>query len=109
MKTFKLLNNLRVFQRAHMPYLQTLEDYDIVCEVGTAQEAGRPFFAKHLVEDRLGAPATITRRLNRLVKLGIVTRVRDYEDGRMASLRLPADVLKAYGKLAKVIAQRENN
>lgn len=103
MKTFNKLNSIRAFERTNMSYLQTLEDYDLVCEIGTGQEAGAPVIAKALVDGHLGAPATIRRRLERLVKLGVVTKTKSKEDQRMALLYLTKDAIKAYGKLEKHI------
>ena len=48
----------------------------MVCEIGAAQETGTLIIAKNLLEANLGAPATIRRRLERLVKLGIVTKTK---------------------------------
>lgn len=103
MTIFKKLNSIRAFQRTNMSYLESLEDYDMVCEIGSAQEAGTLILAKHLVEGSLGAPATLRRRLDRLVKLGIVTKTRGKDDERTAPLQLSRDAIKAYGRLEKFI------
>ncbi len=103
MKTFEKLNRIRAFQRQHMPYLKALEAYDMICEIGTAQEKGTLILAKHLIEDNLGANATLRRHLERLVKLGIVTKSKGKDDERTAPLHLSKDALKAYGKLEKFI------
>ena len=103
MKIFEKLNSIRAFQRTNMPYLESLEDYDIVCEIGAAQEGGMVFIPKRLIEDNLGAPATIRRRLDRLVKLGIVTKGQGKDDHRTAPLQLTRDAIKAYAKLEKLI------
>lgn len=59
--------------------------------------------AKSLVDGHIGAPATIRRRLERLVKLGVVTKTKSKEDQRTALLFLTKDTQKAYGKLEKHI------
>src|SRR5271157_3177203 len=73
MKIFEKLNTIRAYQRAHLQFLESLEDYDIVCEIGAAQEAGKFMTAKQLLLCDLGAPATLRRRLERMVKMGIIT------------------------------------
>src|SRR5271166_5611522 len=103
MKIFEKLNTIRAYQRAHLQFLESLEDYDIVCEIGAAQEAGKFMTAKQLLLCDLGAPATLRRRLERMVKMGIITKRRNLHDGRMAELRLASDVLKSYAKLGKAI------
>ena len=102
-KIFEKLNKIRAYQRANLPFLESLEDYDIICEIGNAQEAGTFTTAKQLLLYQLGAPATLRRRLERMVKLGVVTKARNAQDGRMAELRLAPDVLKTYAKLGKHI------
>ena len=62
-----------------------------------------PRNTKQLLLCDLGAPATLRRRLERMVKMGIVTKRRNLHDGRMAELRLAPDVLRAYAKLGKLI------
>ena len=57
--------------------------------------------AKQLVEGQMGAAATIRRRLDRLVKLGIVTKTIGTNDQRTAPLHLSREALKAYAKLEK--------
>lgn len=109
MKIFEKLNRIRVHQRTHLQFLESLEDYDIVCEIGNAQEAGKFMTAKQLLLCELGAPATLRRRLERLVKLGVVTKQRNLNDGRMAELRLAPDILKAYAKLGKMIERLEKS
>lgn len=103
MKIFEKLNSIRAYQRAHLQFLESLEDYDIVCEIGAAQESGKFMTAKQLLLCGLGAPATLRRRLERMVKMGIVTKRRNLHDGRMAELRLAPDILRSYAKLGKAI------
>lgn len=75
-----------------------------MCEIGAAQEAGKFMTAKQLLLCDLGAFATLRRRLERMVKMGIVTKRRNVHDGRdMAELRLAPDILRAYAKLGKLV------
>ena len=109
MKIFEKLNKIRAYQRANLSFLESLEDYDIICEIGNAQEAGTFTTAKQLLLCQIGAPATLRRRLERMVNLGVVTKARNAQDGRMAELRLVPDVLKAYAKLGKHIEKLDKS
>lgn len=82
-----------------------MEDYDIVCEIGSAQETGLPLGPTQVIQDRLGATATLRRRLTRLVKLGIVTITPDQNDERRVLLGLSHEAFKAYAKLERLIRQ----
>ncbi len=105
MTIFASLTKIRTQQRLCMPFLQSMEDQDIVVAIGTAQEAGKPIIAKSLLLDEIGAPATIRRRLDRLVGLGVVVKHRVEDDGRCFELRLAQGVMKAQSKLQRVIAK----
>ena len=103
MRIFEKLHSVRTYQRTHMPYLESLEDYDIVCEIGHAQEKGKAFTPSHLLACQLGSPATVRRRLTRLVKLKVVVSKPHAEDGRLVLLSLSRGTIKAYEKLQSQI------
>jgi hypothetical protein len=86
----------RSFERRHLPFLKTLLDFDIVCEVGFHQLAGTPLTVKHLLLRELAPAITVLRRLNRLYALEIVARDRSPSDGRVHELRLTSRVLALY-------------
>ena len=99
MKIFERLNALRTYQRKHRPYLESLEDLDLVCAIGCAQELERPISPSDLVDMQLGSTPTVRRRLARLINQQIVVRRADAEDGRRVLLHLSAKVFKTYAKL----------
>lgn len=103
MKTLTKLNYLRVRQRAGMPYLQSLEDYDIVCVIGQAQELQIDCTAAQVLNCNLGTAVTVRRRLARLIRLGVVQRSRDKKDGRRALLKLSHMTINAYNKLQDIL------
>lgn len=103
MKIFEKLRKIRAFQRQHLPFLESLEDYDILCEIGYSQEREGFTSAKHLLMCEIGTPATLRRRLERLVELGVVTKQRSTDDARMAELRLAPNILKIHTQLARMI------
>ncbi len=106
--TFKHLTKLRAFERRYLPYLLTIEDFDIVRSVGAKQELGVPFLLKHLYVEGIGSVATVTRRLNKLRTQGTLMASVHGDDRRNISLTLAPSVLKTYaryGILLSAIAQ----
>ena len=63
---FAKLRALREFERRHLKQLSTVEDLDLVCEIGFHQEKGQPLSIKQLYLLNLASVATIQRRLRRL-------------------------------------------
>lgn len=93
---FIQLTRLRNFEKKHLPYLRSIEDFDIVRSVGAGQELGRPFLLKHLYVDGIGSVATVTRRLNRLRAQGTLIASAHDGDKRNIALSLAPTVLKTY-------------
>lgn len=98
------LRQLRQAQRQNQPIIESLEDLDIVLEIGTAQEQGQLVCAKHLLATNLGAPATVRRRLERLVQGGIVSKTKNYRDSRVADLRLSTATVNEFNRLGRTLA-----
>ena len=96
MPVFDVLRTIREFEREELPFVRTMEDLDIVREIGFHQEAGQPLTLKTLYTRRIGAPATIQRRLSQLKKLGVVEQLRIDRDRRSSALHLSPRALKAY-------------
>ena len=103
-KAFEKLRKLRTFERQHLPLLQTLEDVDIVREIGFHQEAGMPVNLAALFRLEIGAAATVSRRLRRLKQLGLVLQRRSRDDGRMNVLTLSPAVLRVFAKYGRLLA-----
>src|SRR5262245_65636109 len=93
---FESIRTKRSFERRYLPFLKTVVDFDIACEVGYHQLAGRPLTVKHLLLMNLAPPVTVFRRLARLCQLGVITRVRCERDLRVKELRLSPTVLSMY-------------
>lgn len=101
MSSFGKLRALRHLQKKLLPVLHTAADLDIVLELGYSQDCTRPLGTKALLALNLGAPATISRRLSRLKKLGIV-RVRSTQgDGRRHDLVLSASFRRNFESLSR--------
>ncbi|MES2190984.1 MAG: hypothetical protein V4454_12730 [Pseudomonadota bacterium] len=93
---FIQLTKLRNFEKRHLPYLRSIEDFDIVRSVGAGQELGQPFLLKHLYVEGIGSVATVTRRLNRLRAQGTLIASSHNGDKRNIALSLAPTVLKTY-------------
>ena len=100
MKIFHKINALAEFRRDHLPFVKTLEDLDIVRQIGAHQEAGRPITLKLLFLRGIGSIATVQRRLSRLKRLGVVHQARATNDKRIVELKLAPAVIVRHRKLA---------
>lgn len=103
MKIFEKLRSLRVFEREQFEFLETLEDFDLVKEIGYHQEAGLPLTLKLLFLQNIGSVATIQRRLRRLKRLGVVQQRRSVNDKRNIELTINPEVCNLYRKAALIL------
>jgi DNA-binding MarR family transcriptional regulator len=91
---FETIREKRAYERRVLPFLKTIVDFDIACEVGYHQLAGCPLTVKQLLLVSLAPPATVMRRLDRLCALGVVERRRSQRDGRVHELQLAGEILQ---------------
>jgi hypothetical protein len=111
MALFETLRTIRDFERRELPFIRTIEDVDLVREIGFHQEAGQPLTLTELFALGLASPATVQRRLAQLKALGVVQQSRLDRDRRSFALVLSPEVLKAYEKylaLLKRLGSRHN-
>ena len=101
LKTFRALTAASEFRRHHLPFVQTLDDLDLVREIGLNQAAGHPIALKALFLKGNGSVATIQRRLIRLKRLGVVAQERAGHDKRVHSLTLTPNIWKVYVRLGR--------
>ena len=101
MKIFAALKKLREFEGIHLPFLKTLIDFDIIIEIGYAQEQGRPLTLKRLYLVGISSRATICRRLGRLEEQGVVIRETKENDRRSSSLTISSASHKAIVKYVR--------
>ena len=99
MKIFRKIKVLVSFRRRHLPFVKSLEDLDILWEVGLHQEAGTPITLKILFLRGIGSVATIQRRLTRLKRLGVVHQSRAPHDKRLVRLTLDPALLLKFNRL----------
>jgi DNA-binding MarR family transcriptional regulator len=103
LKIFRALKASSEFRRRHMPFLKTLEDQDLIREIGFNQAAGQPLSLKQLFLHGIGSVATVQRRLARLKRLGIVEHRRAVHDKRILKLTLTPMARKLYTRWGRVM------
>lgn len=78
--------------RRYLPFLKTLADLDIACQVGLHELSGAPLTVKQLMLLDIAPAVTVFRRLERLCTCGAVLRTQSSRDRRVHELRLAPDV-----------------
>lgn len=101
---FQHIRKIQEFERRHLEFIETPLDAVLVAEIGRQEDARRVMTVKDLLLRNLGASATVRRRLNRLVRLGIVRKNSIVRDGRIQQLTLDPSVRKAYSRYMKMLA-----
>src|ERR1700683_1260718 len=106
MKFPQLLGGLRKkrqFERLQMPLINSLLDFDVIIEIGYAQEQKRQITPKQLFLLKLGSATTVRRRLAKLTAQGIVACHANTGDHRSAFLTLSASTLRTLEKYGAVL------
>jgi DNA-binding MarR family transcriptional regulator len=98
MKLFTGLKKIREFERRQLPFLKSVVDFDIVIEIGYAEEQGHLLTLKQLVLLNIRSRTTVRRKLARLIEQGIVTRRKHVNDHRASLLSISASSVKLLGK-----------
>ena len=81
-----------------MPFLKSMVDFDIVVEVGYAEEEGRPLTLKQLLLLNHNSRTTVRRRLAHLIEQGIVRRRKNANDRRSSLLSVSSPSLKLFDR-----------
>jgi DNA-binding MarR family transcriptional regulator len=100
MKLFTGLKKIRQFERRHLPFLRSVIDFDIVIEIGYAEEHGQPLTLKQLLLLDICSRTTLRRKLATLIEQGIIIRRKHANDHRANLLMIaPSGVklLSRYG------------
>jgi|SRR4030095_9569781 DNA-binding MarR family transcriptional regulator len=103
MKLFAALKKIREFEKLRLSFLKLVIDFDIVIEIGYAEERKHPLTPKQLFLLNLGSRTTVRRRLAKLEEQGIITRRANAEDRRSAFLCISSSSLKLLGKYGKLL------
>ena len=104
MKLFAGLKKIREFERVQLPFLKSVVDFDIVIEIGYAEEQGQPLTLKPLFLLNFGSRTTVRRKLARLIEQGIVIRRKHANDHRSSLLIVSRSGVKLLGKYGGLLA-----
>ena len=95
---FEGLRKIREFERQQLSFLRSIVDFDLVIEIGYAQEQGQPLTLKQLLLVDISSRSTVRRQLSRLIDQGIVERRKHASDNRATLLTISAACIKTFGK-----------
>jgi len=98
MKLFTGLKKIREFERGQFPFLKTVVDFDIVIEIGYAEEQEQQLTLKQLFLLNLSSRTTVRRKLARLIEREIVIRRKHASDQRASLLTISPSIVKVLGK-----------
>lgn len=98
MKLFTGLKKIREFEKLQLPFLKSVFDFDIIIEIGYAEEQGQPLTLKQLFLLDISARTTVRRKLATLIEQGIVIRRKHAEDNRSSLLLISPASVKLLGR-----------
>jgi hypothetical protein len=98
MQLFTGLKKIREFERLQLPFLKSVVDFDIVIEIGYAEEQEQPLTLKQLFLLNISSRTTVRRKLARIIELGIVIRRKQVNDHRASLLIISPASVKLLGK-----------
>src|ERR1700674_1170473 len=104
MLVFARMRALSEFVRRELPFLRTIEDHDVVWEIGHYQALGAPLTLKQLLVVGIGSVATVQRRLQRLKRLDVVHQSRSQTDRRVFELTLNPSYMRAFVKYGMILS-----
>jgi hypothetical protein len=104
-RVFQRLRTLRIFERQQLSFLRTIEDHNLVREIGYHQAEGMPLTLKQLFLLDIGSVATVQRRLRRLRHIGIVQQKKSVSDGRAVEITLAPRALRLLEKYATLFGR----
>ena|SRR5581483_3142107 len=104
MHVFEYLHQLRTFERRHLPFVESMEDMNMVFLIGLHQERGVALTLKHMLSFDIGSAATLERRLARMKRLGVVVQARSELDRRNVELKLSPKIWRVFQRYGAMIA-----
>jgi hypothetical protein len=104
LRIFKRLKVLAEFRKSHLPFVTTLEDMDLMREIGLHQAEGEPLTLKLLFLKGIGSVATVQRRLTRLKRLGVVHQSKADHDKRLVKLTISPQVWRLFARMGRLMA-----
>jgi DNA-binding MarR family transcriptional regulator len=103
-KIFGALRKMREFERLQLPFIGSLTDFDIVIEIGEAQERNQVLTPKQLFLLKVGAVSTVRRRLAELTRAGIVRRKTNAKDRRSGFLTIAPATIRQLEKYSVLLS-----
>jgi DNA-binding MarR family transcriptional regulator len=98
MKLFTGLKKIKEFERLQLSFLKSVVDFDIIIEIGYAEEQGQPLTLKQLFLLNITSRSTVRRKLAKLIEQGIVIRRKQVTDLRASLLIISPSSVKLLGK-----------
>ena len=98
------LRAMRAFERRHLHHLRTLEDRDLVCEIGYHQSRHRPLTLKQIYRLHAGSVATVQRQMRRLRHEGCIRQARSERDHRTLEFTLSPKLLEIFDQYGALLA-----
>jgi DNA-binding MarR family transcriptional regulator len=95
---------MRAFERRHLHHVRTLEERDLIFEIGDHQGAGRPLTLSQIYRLGMGSAATVQRRLRRLRHEGCIRHARSERDHRALEFTLSPKLLHVFDQYAALLA-----
>jgi DNA-binding MarR family transcriptional regulator len=109
---FQNLTRIAAFERVHMRYIRSREDWAIVVAIGEAAERRQSIGYKQLSLLDLASPSTLTRKLKHLIGSNAIRRVAQPADGRMVTYTLTkttSDAFRRYERLLRSLRWKRDN
>jgi len=104
MGLFAGLRKMREMGKQQLPFLHSIIEFDIVVEIGYAEEIGKPLTLKQLSLCSIGSLSTIRRKLSLLEERDIIFRRRHVTDNRTTHLLVAPTALKMLTKYSGAIS-----
>lgn len=100
---FVAMREIRAFERRQLACLRTLEDVDIVIQIGLHQAERKPLTLKRLFLLDIASMATVHRRLRRLKQHGVIHQRRCEHDRRNVELTISPRFLKIFERYGELL------
>jgi len=105
-RVFAALRALRALEKHNVPSIRTLEDRDLLCEIGYRQASGAAMCLKQVLLLGLGSPSTVQRQIRRLHLAGAIALRPSSNDGRMVEVILTASALRGFAALSALLPRK---
>jgi len=100
---FGALRAQRGFERRHLCFLRTLEDRDLLYEIGYHQMRGKPLGLKQLLLLGIASVPTVQRRLRRLRQAGAIRQQRASHDRRVIEVTLAPRIAQIFSRYDELV------